>query len=309
MTSRVVVVVLVLLGAARGAGAQALPLPRLDSINIYVQTGRFLPKADLVTAEDSLLYGWGFETAFDVGPLGPKGRWLLELAVGYEQLSGMASRVNAYRVEGSVRDLPSVTAYVTDRDTGLYFGAKTGLVTLAHMNAVDRSDDRVYGVHGSTIMLGASVGWSYDFGLSVELSYGIRYFPGVSYDLPLDQQQLPDDLPQSIAMHGFTLAVGYQISLHRKPPAPPTPLAASRMIGATPEKLLTGPARLTSYGFATTGGGHARLYIAPVACTDEPTAEIGFVPGVQGEIVIPPGSVLCAKSDVRGMLSWTGFGP
>lgn len=303
------VVAAVGLAAEGRAGAQALGLPHIDNINIFIETGKFFPAADLVTDELGLLYGWGFETSFEVRHVGPERRWLLELAVGYEQIGGIVSRNGNYRVDGSLRDLPSIAAYLT-QDTGFYFGIKSGLVKLRDFQAYDL-ENRPYGVSGDTIMLGASVGYLFDSGLALELAYHVRWFPGVTYTLPSDQSSLPDDLPGSLGMHGLTFSFAYQISI-RSRRAPATAMARSPDVGATPVALVAGPARITSYGFVgRRGAGHAQLYLVAAGgdCAAPPTTILGWVPGVTGEIVVPEDTVACARADTDGTLSWTGYGP
>jgi hypothetical protein len=107
-------------------------------------------------------------------------------------------------------------------------------------------------------------------------------------------------------MHGVQLAVGYQLSLHTPRPTV-KPFAWSRALAAGDATHITrGPARLTSYAF---DGGHAKLYLVNDhrTCQDPPTTVLGAIPGISGEIVIPPGSSVCTRSDGPGTLSVTGY--
>jgi hypothetical protein len=295
--------------------AQALPLPRLDTVNIFVQAGEFAPRADLVGTSHGALYGWGFETAFEAGPVGHNNRYMLELAVGYEQVSGIGSRVSQYQVDGALRDLPSVTAYLTDRDSGFYLGVKTGLVELSHFHAYD-AGGAAYGMNGDTIMLGAAAGYTFRWGLDLELAYEVRWFPGITYDLPPGVMTVPSDLPKDMNLHGFMFAVAYQIGIHRREPSTPMPFADAKPVEPTKPLLISdGPAKIMSYYFQSRSGtGHAELYLVSErhSCTDAPLTDLGPVPGIQGEIVVPMERRLCARVDTAehsGTLSWTGFGP
>ena len=75
------VALLIVLSATPPARAQTIGLPRLDSVNFFVEAGDFESK-EAVDLQHPGVYGWGFETGFTVAS---SDTHVLELALGYDQ--------------------------------------------------------------------------------------------------------------------------------------------------------------------------------------------------------------------------------
>lgn len=203
---------LVLLTAT--AHAQTIPIPKIDSINFFVQAGDFEGK-DAVDAQSYGpfgTYGWGFETNFNVAS---SASHVVELSVGYDQLYQHA-HLGSFALSGEVRDLPSLSVYVSF-PSDLYVGLATGVVSLANAT-IDDGMSR-YAVSGDTFDVAGKIGYAVSLqpgkelpdrrvSAFVEAGYHARYFGGITYGF-----NAPADLPQRLYLGGFVVALGIQISI------------------------------------------------------------------------------------------------
>jgi hypothetical protein len=201
------------------AAAQSLMLPRIDSINFYGEVGDFEGKTavDAQTYGPFGTYGWGFETAFT---LAASDSHVVELAVGYDQLFQHARFSDGFTLSGEVRELPSISIYVSFPND-LYVGFATGVVSLANANINDAGAAR-FSITGDTFDAAAKIGYEiplqpgtsivdrrvYGF---VESDYHARYFGGLNYG-----PGAPAELPSRMYLGGFTVSAGVQISLDGK---------------------------------------------------------------------------------------------
>lgn len=207
---------------ASGAGparAQSLSLPKLDSVNFYLQAGSLVGSHDLVddpSANEKMFgeLGWGFETLFDMATIG---KWDLELAVGYDQMFLRSKFVNKYNLRGTLKNFPSFSIYAS-HENGLYAGFGTGVVTLSNVSAFS-DGHRAFSIAGDTFDLTGRLGFVKGLGdsdstkapassLFVELAYHARFLGGASYGAGA-----PDTLPGSFFFGGVVVSVGAQIWL------------------------------------------------------------------------------------------------
>lgn len=215
MHTRLLLVGVVAILGARRAGAQSLSLPKIDNINVFGQIAEFEGKdaTDAKTFHGFGSYGWGFETSFEMTV---KDSYVVELAVGYDQLF-LESKLGAFTMHGTVRDLPSISAY-TSLSNGLYFGIGTGLTSLANTTITDGTSR--FTVSGDTFDLDGHVGYALaldgakklnDTRLNafIDLGYHARAFGGVNYSTNAPVA----DLPSRLYLGGFVVAAGIQVSL------------------------------------------------------------------------------------------------
>jgi hypothetical protein len=156
-------------------------------------------------------------------PPPPLGRYLLELGVGWGQITEFASRDSTFDLHGSVRELPSVSLYVTDMNSDLqpYMGIRSGIIRLQNAQMVSRATPDttalVKGYFGSAeaFQLGFVIGFvkslAPNLHLTTELAHHRRYFPSVAWaTAPAD---LPRSFPRSLDFSGQSLSVGLQVKL------------------------------------------------------------------------------------------------
>jgi hypothetical protein len=219
MRTAIVVLILTLaLASPITASAQTLMLPKIDSINFYGEVGEFEGK----TAVDAQTYGpfgtfgWGFETGFVVAS---SDSHVVELSVGYDQLFQHSRFSDDFVLKGEVRDLPSISIYVSFPND-MYVGIATGLVSLANAT-IDNGTSR-FAITGDTFDAAAKIGYEiplqpgtsivdrriYGF---VEADYHARYFGGITYGAGA-----PADLAGRMFLGGFVVSMGVQISLDGK---------------------------------------------------------------------------------------------
>jgi len=195
--------------------AQTIPLPKIDSINFFGQAGEF-EGHDVTDAKNFAgfgSYGWGFETSFEMAA---KGAYVAELAVGYEQLFLNAKLDQRFAMHGTVRDLPSISVYVSFPNN-LYVGVGTGVTSLVNTTITDSTSR--FTVTGDTFDVAAKAGYVIPLGggdsltsrrinAFIEGSYHARQIGGVNYSMGA-----PANLPSRLYIGGGVVAVGVQVSL------------------------------------------------------------------------------------------------
>lgn len=208
-------ILLVILSLPLTARGQSIPLPKIDSINIYGQIGDFEGNdaIDAKTYGPFGTYGWGFETAFN---LITADTHVVELAVGYDQLYQHAKFKDGFILDGEIRNLPNVSLYVSFKND-LYVGVATGIVSLA--NATINDGTTRVAIAGDTFDLAAKIGYAIPLQPEtsiaerrvngfVEADYHVRYFGGLNYG-----SEAPADLPSRVYLGGFTVLAGIQVSI------------------------------------------------------------------------------------------------
>jgi len=165
----------------------------------------------------SSLFGYGIEILFSVAD-NPRAAYSVELALGYNYLTGFRSADPAIDLRGSMRTLPELSVYATYERPGRiepYVGVHTGLLDLWHVQAYDA--ERVqYSVDSESFQAGVTAGavWR---GVWLEGSYRVRNFPSLEWELPEGTTVLPGEFPRSLDLSGWNLRVGYQFSIGNAP--------------------------------------------------------------------------------------------
>jgi len=133
-----------------------------------------------------------------------------EVALGYGQYFDLPT-VPGVTLRGAVRELPSVSFYVTHHldgplgNWGLFGALRTGFLTLADARAYVGGD--AVDLAGSTFEAGAGIGlvWSHLF---VEVGYRARYFPSLS-----QSGNNLAEVPRFLRMNGVFVQAGIQVSV------------------------------------------------------------------------------------------------
>jgi len=135
--------------------------------------------------------------------------WVLELGLGYGQLSGYELAAPGLDMNLSVRELPSVNFYASYEPWGNYFGVRSGFLRTHSLQVVDASGTRISG-EADAFLVGAMTGYAVnlkDLWLFIEGGYTVRHFPSVDW---ADLDVLPPDLPRELNMSGWSLSTGVQ---------------------------------------------------------------------------------------------------
>lgn len=166
------------------------------------------------------------DTLFVYEPVPPSppspGPILLELGLGWGQITEIESAHPRLELHGSVRELPSVSLYATQ--TAIrgqpYIGIRSGIIKLQNAQMVASRGDTataVKGYFGSAeafqlgAVLGSAIQLQTNLHLTVEYGYHRRYFPSVAWaPSPAD---LPIDFPRSLDFSGHSLSLGLQVKL------------------------------------------------------------------------------------------------
>jgi hypothetical protein len=186
----------------------------------FVPTSITVKKHVQITGKDTVLVSVDSEFVGNRQPPEPEERMIdFDLGVGYGQLDGLTS-AGPYELHGSVRELPSISAYTTLRLTdriGIYAGVRTGVITL--------QDAQVYLADGeTTTSLFTLSSTSFEFGaplgidltvagglhVTAEAAYMRRIFNSLSYDPP---SGFPSDFPRALDLSGLSWSVGVQVPL------------------------------------------------------------------------------------------------
>lgn len=143
------------------------------------------------------------------------------MAVGFDssQQTGFRLRDQSLDVHGSLREVPSVSAYATSQNlgvlgAGLSVGARSGLVVLHSVKAYDVNDS-VATAGGSAFQAGPVLGlaWSRDKGNTwfIEGSYLWRQFAGVDWTGDVVKGRVPKMYPRTFNLSGASIQAGVQI--------------------------------------------------------------------------------------------------
>ena len=200
---------------ARVAGPQEMVtkiFEKATDIAPFFQAGWLTSDKNLETRGSALL-GYGVEILFALKDK-PKAPFSVELALGYNYLTGFRSANPALDLRGSMRTLPEISVYATYqkvRRVEPYVGIHTGLLDLWHTQAYD-TDRNQYKVSSESFQAGVTAGLVMN-GIWVEGSYRIRNFPSLDWEFPGEMTALPADFPRSLDLSGWNLRAGYQFSI------------------------------------------------------------------------------------------------
>ena len=141
-----------------------------------------------------------------------------DLGVGYGQMDGLAS-AGPYELHGSVRELPSISAYATARLNerfGIYAGVRTGVITLedAQMYLTDGNATSLFTMSSTSFEFGAPLGIDFhvagDLHVTAEVAYMRRIFNSLSFDPP---SGFPPSFPRALDLSGMSWSMGVQVPL------------------------------------------------------------------------------------------------
>ena len=135
--------------------------------------------------------------------------WSLELGVGYGQLQGLEFRDEALDLSASVRDVPSLSLYVSFDPWGSYFGFRTGYMRAGDLQAADAGGHTFSG-HADAFLVGTLLGHAVAAGplwLFLEGGYTHRSFPSVRWE---GDTPLPAGLPRELDVSGWFVGTGIQ---------------------------------------------------------------------------------------------------
>jgi len=141
-----------------------------------------------------------------------------DLGVGYGQMDGLGAD-GLFDLHGSVRELPSISAYVTARLSnriGVYGGVRTGVITLedAQMYVADDLTTSVFTLTSTSFEFGMPLGLEFalagDLHLTAEVEYMRRVFNSLSTDPP---NGFPSVFPRALNLSGIGWSLGVQLPL------------------------------------------------------------------------------------------------
>jgi hypothetical protein len=145
-------------------------------------------------------------------------RFDFDLGIGYGQMDGLSSGP-PFELHGSVRELPSVSAYATARLTdrlGIYAGVRTGIITLqdAQLYVLTDTSTALFTLSSTSFEFGAPLGIDVqaagDIHLTLEAAYMRRIFNSLSYD---PSSGFPSNSPRSLDLSGLSWSIGVQFPL------------------------------------------------------------------------------------------------
>jgi hypothetical protein len=178
---------------------------------------RKLVRIDVTNGDTLFIYEPVPPTPPSPGPI------LLELGLGWGQITDFATSHSENELHGSVRELPSVSLYATLTNISgqPYVGIRSGIIRLqnAQMIAPAKTDTAtvVKGYFGSAeaFQLGGVIGSALEvvenLHLTMEYAYHHRYFPSVTW--AATPSDLPTGFPRSLDFSGHTLSFGFQVKL------------------------------------------------------------------------------------------------
>ena len=185
----------------------------------FVPTSITVRKHVQITGKDTVLVSVDSEFVGNRKPPEPEERMIdFDLGVGYGQMDGLASS-GPFELHGSVRELPSISAYATVRLTdrvGIYGGVRTGVITLqdAQMYVADGDATSLFTLSSTSFEFGAPLGVDLhvagDLHLTAEVAYMRRIFNSLSYDPP---NGFPSEFPRALDLSGLSWSVGVQVPL------------------------------------------------------------------------------------------------
>lgn len=141
-----------------------------------------------------------------------------DLGIGYGQMDGLGAD-ETFDLHGSVRELPSISAYVTARLSdriGIYGGVRTGVITLedAQMYNAEGATTSVYTLSSTSFEFGTPLGLDLkvagDLHLTAEVEYMRRIFNSLSTDPPTG---FPSLFPRTLNLSGLSWSLGVQLPL------------------------------------------------------------------------------------------------
>ena len=191
----------------------------LDAEQPFVPTSITVKKHLSVVGTDTVLVSVDSELVGNRKPPEPDERLFdFDLGIGYGQMDGLAAG-GEFDLHGSVRELPSISAYVTaflhDR-IGVYGGVRTGVITLedAQLYVADGATTSVYTLSSTSFEFGAPLGLDLKLAgglhITAEVEYMRRIFNSLSTDPPTG---FPSTFPRTLNLSGLSWSLGVQLPL------------------------------------------------------------------------------------------------
>ncbi len=190
---------------------------KIDGVTIFATMGSLTSAERLTTSEFlgmNVIRGMGVEVLLDLAEQNvDSSAWGLELAFGVDYLTGFEARNPEIDLRGSIRGLPTLSAYATPPvDWGgfaPYLGLNVGFVQLWKTAVYDNGGQQI-SLSGDTFQMGFAFGLFHKSGFFFETSYRIRDFRSVDWDVPSDFGGDPNDLPRSVDLSAALFNVGFQ---------------------------------------------------------------------------------------------------
>lgn len=140
-----------------------------------------------------------------------------ELAVGFSQTGALVARESSTQMRASVREAPAVTFYATVAKSAvrMYFGARTGIVTLTGGRAYIGDSATAVEFGGDAFQIGPVFGLALSYKklhLFAESAYIWRDIESIEWS---DSQNV-GLAPRSANLEGFSFAVGFQFTFKDK---------------------------------------------------------------------------------------------
>jgi hypothetical protein len=191
----------------------------LDADQPFVPTSITVRKHLSVVGSDTVLVSVDSELVGNRKPPEPEERLFdFDLGIGYGQMDGLVAE-GAFDLHGSVRELPSLSAYVSaslhDR-MGIYGGVRTGVITLtdAQLYVPDGATSSVYTLSSTSFEFGAPFGVDVkmvgDLHVTAEVEYMRRIFNSLTTDPPTG---FPTAFPRTLNLSGWSWSLGLQLPL------------------------------------------------------------------------------------------------
>jgi len=191
----------------------------MDIETPFVTTGITVRKHLSVVGDDTVLVSVDSELVGNRKPPEPEERIFdFDLGIGYGQMDGLGAD-GPFDLHGSVRELPSISAYVTARlgdHAGVYGGVRTGVITLedAQMYVAEGATTSVYTLSSTSFEFGAPIGVDVkavgDLHITAEVEYMRRIFNSLSTEPP---SGFPSIFPRSLNLSGWSWSLGVQLPL------------------------------------------------------------------------------------------------
>jgi hypothetical protein len=191
-----------------------------DGERPFVPTSITVRKHLNVVGKDTVLVSVDSELVGTRKPPEPAERLIdFDLGIGYGQMDGLTAP-GPFELHGSVRELPSLSAYATARFTdrvGIYAGVRTGVITLqdAQLYVADGGGTTsLFTLSATSFEFGAPLGLDLtiagDLHVTVEAEYMRRIFNSLSTDPP---NGFPTGFPRMLDLSGMSWSVGVQLPL------------------------------------------------------------------------------------------------
>ena len=186
----------------------------------FVPTSITVTKRVQISGKDTVLVSVDSQFVGNRQPPEPEERLIdFDLGIGYGQMDGLSSNAG-YELHGSVRELPSVSAYATMRLTdrvGIYGGVRTGVITLQDAQVYvgdDETTTSLFTLSSTSFEFGTPLGIDLqlagDLHVTAEAAYMRRIFNSLSYD---PASGFPSNFPRALDLSGISWSVGVQVPL------------------------------------------------------------------------------------------------